>query len=71
MILVERETLLAGILAGPSTTIVHWSSDLLDGDVPESIPGQVKRYIQAVKDDDEGAVLLLDITRLLEDAAVG
>lgn len=71
VILVERETLLAGILAGPSTTIVHWSSDLLDGDVPESIPGQVKRYIQAVKDDDEGAVLLLDITRLLEDAAVG
>ena len=71
VILVERESLVAGILAGASTTIVQWSSDLIGNEVPESIPPQIKRYIKAIKDDEEGAVLLLDITRLLEDAAVG
>lgn len=70
VILVEHQNLVAGIIADPSTQIVQWSAEVLHKSLPESLPSRVRAYIKALRHDDSGTVLMLDVVKLLEDAAI-
>ena len=71
ILIIEEGALVAGIACDATTRMEVWPASILDAPVPDSIPAHVRPYVLALRDDKEqGTVLLLDVKRLLEDAAV-
>lgn len=69
VVIVEHDALLVGLLAGAQTTIIQWPRAALAGNL-DALPTRLRKYARAVRDDDAGPVILLDVPRLLEDAAL-
>ncbi len=73
IILVEHGSLVAGIACSQATSLESWPASLLDETVPDSLPRQLRAYTLALRDADAdagGPIILLDIKRLLDDAAL-
>lgn len=70
VIIVEHGTFQAGIGAAASTKLVQCSSSQLSVSLLDGLPPRTKAYTKAVCETAEGLVLVLDIAKLLEDAAV-
>ena len=70
LIIVEHGGLVAGILAGANTHIVEWTRAHTRGVLVPTLPAKLHAYTQATREIGDDLVILLDIRRVIEDAAV-
>lgn len=71
IIVVESSPYMVGFEATDVSGIEEWPASSEDrGKIPETIGARTRRYARAVRLIDDQAVVLLDVSRLLEDAAV-
>ena len=70
VIIVEHGSFQAGIGAAASTKIIQLVSSQLSTSLLDGLPPRSKAYTKAVCETPEALVLVLDIAKLLEDAAV-
>lgn len=71
VIIIEHDALVVGLLAAPETRIVQWPVEALERSPSgDALPSRLRMYTRSLRDEAEGPVVLLDVARLLEDAAV-
>lgn len=71
VVIVEAGVYLTGIEVSEVTGLDQWPAQVLDRSrMPETVNTRTRRYAAGIRVDDERAVVLLDVPRLLEDAAV-
>ncbi len=71
IIVVESSPYMVGFEASDVSGIEEWPTSADDrSKIPETIGARTRRYAQGVRMVDDEAVVLLDVHRLLEDAAV-
>jgi purine-binding chemotaxis protein CheW len=71
IVIVEAGAYTVGIEADVVSGMDEWSDEVLDrGRIPESINTRTRRYAAGIRLDRNEATVLLDVPKLLDDAAV-
>ncbi len=68
--LIEHGSFLIGLPAGEVASIEEWDRADLSSVLPPTLPAKLRTYALATREVDSKIVILLDIKRLIEDAAV-
>jgi purine-binding chemotaxis protein CheW len=70
LIIVEHGNMVAGILTGVRTEIVEWTRAHTRGVLLPTLPTKLRAYAKATREMNDEVVTLIDIRRIIEDAAV-